>query len=54
MSKFFKNLKTGLVEEVFNDEVIKQCEKHTEAWEEVKKETSKKEDKKEKSQPKAE
>ena len=37
MSKIFKNLKSGLIEEVFNEEVIAQCEKHPEAWEEVKK-----------------
>ena len=36
MSKKFINLRTGLVEEVFNKDVIKQCEKHPEAWEEVK------------------
>lgn len=47
MSKKFRNLKTGLVEEVFNKDVIEQCEKHTEAWEEVKETASKpkKEDK---------
>lgn len=42
MSKKFKNLRTGLIEEVFNEKVVKQCEKHPEAWEEVK-ETAKKE-----------
>lgn len=35
MSKKFKNLRSGLIEEVFNKDVIEQCEKHPEAWEEV-------------------
>ena len=38
MSKKFVNLKSGLVEEVFNKDVIEQCEKHPEAWKEVKEE----------------
>lgn len=42
MSKKFINLRTGLVEEVFNKDVIEQCEKHPEAWEEVKEKTPKK------------
>ena len=41
--KKFRNLKTGLVEVVYNEEVIRQCERHTEAWEEVKEKTSRKE-----------
>lgn len=36
MSKKFRNLKTGLIEEVFNADVIEQCERHTETFEEVK------------------
>lgn len=43
MSKKFVNLRSGLVEEVFNKDVIEQCEKHPEAWEEVKDAPSKKE-----------
>lgn len=34
--KKFRNLKTGIVEIVTNEKLIKQYEKHTEAYEEVK------------------
>ena len=47
MSKKFKNLRTGLIEEVFNKDVIAQCEKHPEAWGEVKEKASKEETKEE-------
>ena len=35
--KKFKNIKTGCIEVVTNEKLIEQYEKHTEAYEEVKK-----------------
>jgi len=43
--KKFKNLNTGLVEIVTNEEIIKQYEKHTDRYEEIKTKADKKADK---------